>query len=167
MFIYRNDSDVSQLDHFTTDENRTITSWDGPLRPYDMTDWKFKDGHFVRPRPLPRRRGFGTRTRVKKFQWLRGMKDFVRSSVEGYSISTTPYMDILTRMVNHRPTWTDLTVPKISVLKSFVRNMMTTINDVKHGLNGRRNYLQPGVKVTQYEWLMKECVFQNIPIGSC
>ena len=102
----------------------------------------------------------------------------VRSSVKGYSISTTPYMDILTRIVNHRPTWTDLTVPKISVLKSFVRNMMTKdlhgddVDDVDdHQRRQTRTEwekeLFTGVKVTQYEWLVKECVFQNIPISSC
>ena len=72
--------------------------------------------------PLPPRRGFATRERITKFKWLPGMQDFVLTMTAGHTVKTAPYADILTKMIGHVSTWTDLTVPKISVIKIFVRS---------------------------------------------
>ena len=95
-----------QTDHFTVDNDGFVLTWDGPLRMYNMRGWRWDaaKGYFIRPLPLPPRRGFATRERISKFNWLPRMQDFVREHIVGHTVLTAPYADILAKMIGHEPT---------------------------------------------------------------
>ena len=156
----------AQREHFTFDKKTgLILTWDGPLRMYNMCGWRWDASNdcFNRPLPLPPRRGFATRERSLKFNWQRGMKDFVRERIVGHTALTAPYADILFKMMGHQPSWSDLTVPTLAVLKNFVRTELNkNKQDATHALarRGKRSY-----HGCSRDWLRAEVLNRGLQPG--
>ena len=91
------------------------------------------------------------------------MKDFVREKLHGYSAKTAPYSRILTQMEGYENTWTDLTIPSMSVLKNFVRSELNNAKaDAERALErqGKRCYIRRSIM-----WLRNELKNRGIDYG--
>ena len=151
---------TTQREHFSHDGDGRITSWDGPLKMFDMSGWSFVDDKLVRPLPHPPRRGFATRARKSNFNWLPGMKSFVREMVKDYSVKTAPYQKVLTAMENK---WTDLTSPTLNTLKNFVRTDMKKKTEAAQHAYARQH--KRSYKGLSLDWLRKELKNRAIDSG--
>ena len=148
---------------YTLDCQGVIESWNGPLLVYDMTGWRAVKGGFIRPRPQCPSQGLAIREVTVKFDWLPGMKDFVREKLSNHTASSAPYESIATA-VTMDGRWSDLACPSKLQVKNFA---MTHFSKKKkaaqHALDrqGKRCY-----NSFSFMWLKKEVNHRGMRVGN-
>jgi len=148
---------------YTLDSQGVVESWDGPLLMYDMTGWRSVKGGFIRPRPECPSQGMAIREVTVKFDWLPGMKDFVREKLLHHTASSAPYESIATA-VSMDGRWSDLSCPTKLQIKNFAMSHFSKKKkDAQHALDrqGKRCYTSFSLI-----WLKKEVSHRGLRVGN-